>query len=162
MKTLRIFCLMGAVAMIGCGDDGDDTLDKGEVDEAALNGGVTVTLAGPQGTVTVPFSEPVPDISDDDFQDEMEGAVSLLVTSNSSGASADLMAGSVVGGSPMAAGEYTWELNDDRDAALMTFFNQTPGGLTLTVGNGYTAQLAVTTNDYVQRVSAISFQVAVQ
>ena len=162
MKNLRIVFLMGAVASIGCGDDGGSLVTKGEVDEAALTAGVVVSLAGAQGTVTVPFSEPVPDADDSDFEDEMSGAVSLLVTSNASGASADLMAGTIASGSPMAPGEYTWDLNGARDSAQMTFFNETPGGLTLKVGNQYTAQLAVTTNDYVQRVSAISFQVQVQ
>jgi hypothetical protein len=162
MKTLRFLFLTGAVASFGCGDDGGDDITKGEVDEAALNNGVMVSIQGAQGTVTVPFSEPVPDVADDDFEMEMSGAVSLLVTSNQSGAMADLASGTIADGAPMRAGEYGWTLNDDRTEATMTFFNETQGGLTLKPGNGYTAQLAVTTNDYVQRVSAISFQVSVQ
>ena len=121
MTKLRILFLMGAVASIGCGDDGDPPLNKGEVDEAALTSGVVVTIQGAQGTVTVPFSEPVPDVDDQDFEDEMSGAVSLLVTSNSSGASADLMAGSIASGSPMAPGEYTWELNGARDSTMTDY-----------------------------------------
>jgi hypothetical protein len=163
MTTLRVLFLMGLVASIGCGDDdGTSTLQKGEVDESMLTSGVVVSLASGQGSVVVPFSTPVPDVPDDDFEDEMSGAVSLLVSSNASGASADLMAGTLVSGPPSGPGEYNWSLNGDRDRATMTFFNQTPAGLTLKPGNTYTAQLAVTTNDYVDRVSAISFQVTVQ
>jgi hypothetical protein len=163
MKTLRFLFLASAVASVGCGDDGDGaTLRKGQVDEDQLTPGVTVTISTGLGTVTVPFSEPVPVVPDGDFETEMSDSASLLVTSNQSGASADLMAGSIVDSGPSAPGEYSWELNADRDLATMRFFNETPGGLTLTPGLSYTAQLAVTTNDYIERVSAISFPIAVQ
>ena len=103
-------------------------------------------------------------VSDSDFQDEMDGAVSLFVTSQASGASADLGAGTAlddIGGTPGAPSEFTWSLNSDRDEATLTFYNETPAGLTLKSDRLYFADFSVSSNDYVENLSAISFEVAV-
>ena len=167
MNYARFCLLAGLLApLTACPDDGDVVdVRRGVVDESALNQGVVVSLSGSNGSVIVPFEEPVPDVDDDDFQDEMEGAVSVLVSSTLSGSSADIGAGSAlddVGGTPAAPGEFTWELNGARDEATLTFFNETPSGLTLKTTNPYTAQFSVAPNDYVDSVPAISFGVTVQ
>jgi hypothetical protein len=58
-------------------------------------------------------------------------------------------------------GAFDWEIDPTRTAVTLTFVNETPGGLVLVPGNVYTVQVAVTTNDYVERLSAISFTAAV-
>lgn len=161
MKLWHALLVTGALLSTGCpGDDGVATIRKGEVDEGALVAGVTVSIdaASGTGTVLVPFVEPVPQVPDEDFEDEMDGAVMLQVQSPRSGAQAELLAGTLVDGDPSAPGEYSWELNEDRDEAMMTFFNQTPGGLTLKPGLNYDVQLTVSTNMYVENVSPIGFQ----
>ncbi len=159
MKLWQALLVTGALLSTGCpGDDSAATLNKGEVDESALVAGRTVRISGATGTVIVPFSVPVPQVPDADFEDEMDGAVSLQVRSPRSGATAELIAGTLVSSNPSAPGEYTWELNADRDEATMTFFNETPGGLTLQPGLSYDVQLSVSTNMYIENVSPISFQ----
>jgi hypothetical protein len=163
MKILRTAILLGVTGsmLAACNnDDGAVSVRKGEIDEGALTSGVTVTIAGSLGTVQVPFSEPVPEVPDATFEAELEDAVSLLVVSNQSGATADLMAGSVVA-SPSSPGQWSWQLNEDRDLATMTFFNETPGGLTLKAGNSYTAQFSVSVNDYIERLTTVSLGVNV-
>lgn len=163
MKTLRLCLLTGVVLGIGCGDDGGVvTTQKAEVDEAALTDGILVNIQGDLGEVIVPFLEPVPDVPDDDFEDEMVDSVALVVTSPRSLASADLMAGTVVEDAPTGPGQFTWTLNGDRDAAQLIFFNETPGGLTLEPGLDYVVQLQVSTNDYVEKLPAITFDANVQ
>jgi hypothetical protein len=165
MKVLRATLLLAfgtTTLLTACGDDsGSVTFKKGIVDEAALSSGVTVRVSGQTGSVAVPFVEPVPDVADEDLQDELQGAVSLGVVSNVSGAATDLAAGTLVDGTPAAPGQWSWQLNDDRDEATLTFFNQTPSGLTLTVGNPYSATLSLSTNDYIERLSAFTMQVTV-
>ena len=162
MKVLRATLLLalGATPMVSaCGDDGGVVATrKGVVDEAALTTGVTVTLSGQTGSLVVPFAEPVPDIDDDDLVEEVEAAVSLSVRSPASGATADFASGRLVEGTPSAAGEWSFELNDDRDAATLTFFNQSPGGLTLKTSNTYTATLSLSTNRYIERLSTFTIQ----
>lgn len=164
MKILRATMLLGfgVTLLTACGDDdGAVSIRKGVVDEAALSTGVTVTVSGQTGAVLVPFMEPVPSVNDDDLQEQLEGAVSLNVTSSVSGATINLAAGSLVGGNPAGPGEWSWELNDDRDEATLTFFNETPGGLTLSPGNPYSATLSLATNAYIERLSAFTMQVSV-
>lgn len=159
MKTLRMCLLTGVVLSMACGDDdGATVVRKGEVDEGALGSGVTVNIKGNTGTIIVPFSEPIPEVDDEMFEDEMSGAVALIVSSPRSGATVDLMAGALVSGEPAAPGEFTWDVNEARDEVLMSFYNEAPGGLTLKAGREYEVQLSISTNDYVERVSpAIAF-----
>jgi hypothetical protein len=165
MKILRAALLLGFGAssmLTACGDDGGVvSLRKGVVDEGALSTGVTVTISGQTGSVQVPFMEPVPDVSDDDLEAELDGAVSLGVVSAASGAATDLAAGTLVSGTPTGPGQWSWQLNGDRDQATLTFYNQTPGGLTLSPGNPYSATLSLTTNAYIERLSAFTMQVTV-
>jgi hypothetical protein len=167
MKILRATLLLGLAfgatpLLSACGDDGGVvSLRKGVVDEGALSTGVTVTVSGQTGSVLVPFMEPVPSVDEDALEEELQGAVSLGVVSAASGAATDLAAGTLVSGSPAGPGQWSWQLNDDRDEATLTFFNQTPGGLTLTPGNPYSATLSLTTNAYIERLSAFTMQVTV-
>lgn len=166
MNYVRV-CLLGCflAPLTGCPDDGDTVeIRRGIVDESALSQGVLVSLSGSLGTLTVPFEESVPEVSDADFQDEMDGSIGLLVSSVATGSSADIGAGTPLdaGATPSASGEYSWELNSARDVATLRFFNETPSGLTLKTSNAYSAQFSVSPNDYVETVSAISFAVTVQ
>ncbi len=148
--------------MLGaCGDEPALVEGATRIAEGELTDGVTVRLEGALGTVGLPFVDPVPEVDDLVFQEELEGAVGLFVVSELSGAAADLGAGTVVDGTPAAAGEYSWTLDEERTEVTLTFFNESPGGLTLNIGQPYSAQLSITANAYVERLSAISFPVAV-
>ncbi len=153
--------LFGAtLAVAGCTDDTVAEVAKAEVDTDALRAGPTVTLSGNTGSVDVPLKTPIAaSASESDLENELEGAVALVVSSVNSGASADLAAGSLVSSNPAAPGEYAWSMNDARDTITLEFYNQTPGGLTLKVGRTYDVQLAITSNGYVMSVPAMSFTV---
>jgi hypothetical protein len=165
MKKLCAFLLLGfgaTTTLAACGDDGGVvSLRKGAVDEAEVSTGVTVTLSGRNGTVRVPFVEPVPNVADEDFEEELQGAVSLSVVSAASGSSADLTTGTLVSDSPSGPGEWSWTFNEDRDEATLTFFNESASGLTLKPQNSYSATLTIATNAYVERLPGFAFQVTV-
>lgn len=158
------------LALPACADDAvqgtvTDTAgpgEKGVVDVPKLETGVTVKLGNRTGSVEVPFSVKVPDVSDADLEAELEKAVSLVVSSDISGATANLSSGKIVDGMPTGAGEFMWELNEDRDLATLTFFNETISNLTLKVGRPYTALMQVTENEYIETVPEVSLAVTVQ
>lgn len=164
MKTLRILLVAVPVALAGCSDDDLELPLKGVVDTDSLSAGATVQLQGSLGTVSVPFtsSRPIPDVPDADFEDEMDGAVSLVVSNPATGTTVDLAAGELVASAPSGAGEFTWAIASDRASATITFYNQTGSGLNLDEGSTYTAQLSIATNDYVQRVTPMTFDVSVE
>lgn len=167
MNYARFALLASLVVPLAACTGDDDLVDvpRGAVDQSELTRGVLVTLSGNVGSVSVPFEEPVPDVSDADFQDEMDGVVFLTVRSVLSQAAAELGVGgplSDAGGTPAAPGEYTWQLNGARDTATLTFFNETPSGLTLKSANPYEARLSITDNDYVEALVEIQFDVSVQ
>lgn len=161
MKKLQIAVVLGAVALAGCADDGGTILYKGEVDTEALADGVIVSLEGNIGQVEVPFETAMPDVEDIEIQDALDSRVSLVVVNPDTGASADLTDGVLVE-TPAGPGEYAWEIAEDRMSALIVFYNETPSGMNLTVGETYSAQLSIATNDYVTRLSAMTFQASVQ
>lgn len=149
-----------------CADDvSDSPRNKGVIDEAALSAGATVVLRGQTGQVSVPFTVPVPeadgDTGGDSMEDALAGSVTLVVSSDDSGASADLASGAIVGGVPAAAGQWAWSLNGARDEAAVVFFNQAVSGLTLQPTVNYSASLSVTSNDYVENVATFVFPIAV-
>lgn len=161
-------CLLILGPLAACSDDPVELVDdrKGEIDRPALESGVTVTLSGDVGTVTLPFIVDVPEVGADTdggnpLEDELAGAVSLVITSNNSGATADLAAGILIEDSPSSAGEWSWTLNGDRDEATMTFFNASVSGLTLKPSVTYDAALSIATNEYIVDEDAFSFTVTV-
>jgi len=160
MKTLRALLVLTSVIATACGDDGEP-LTKGRVDVVALANSATVTLSGATGSITVPFATPVPNVPNDDLEEELSGAVALTVSSPRTQVSFNLMDG-VLADLPAAPGEYSWVLNAARDQATLTFFNSTTTGFTLKQGLAYDALLSVGPNDYVQQVTQTSFSVAVQ
>ncbi len=153
--------LAAALGLGACGDDAVPVEGDTRIAEGELTEGVVVRIQGALATVTLPFVDPVPEVDDDEFEDELQGSVALFVASELSGAAADLAAGTLVDGTPAAPGEFAWELDEERLEATLTFFNESPGGLTLSIGQPYRAQLTVTPNAYVATLSAISFPVAV-
>lgn len=167
-RVLLVGCFVASLMpSSGCNDDGTTVVTdaRGVVDEGALTQGVQVSVSGSVGSLEVAFSEPVPEVDDGEFQDEMSGAVSVIVASDANQASVDLNVGTALddaGGTPAAPGEFTWVLDADRTSATLMFYNETPSGLTLTPGNGYSATFSVAPNDFVESVSAISFAVAVE
>ena len=158
--TAFVFC-GSMVATIGCNGDDVDLGDKAIIDADRLEEGWTVQLSGATGRVEVPFLEPLPGSEDDDedIQRELDGAVELVVQSKATGTTADLRSGELVDGTPNDAGEYSWSLNDDRDVAELTFYNETPGGYTLKSTSEYEAQLSVSSNDYVEGLDTITFDI---
>lgn len=161
MKTLRALLVLTGVFAAACADDGGD-LTKGSVDIVALQSNAVVTLSGATGTMVVPFSTPVPNVPNDDFEEEMTGAVALTVSSPRTGVTVNLMDG-VLADVPTAPGEYSWALNTERTQATLTFVNSTTAGLTLKPGLDYLATMSVQTNDYVQRIGQLQgFPVLVQ
>lgn len=163
MKKFR-FALLCSTVVLGASCTSDDdtaTLRKGVVDDSLFSGTVQVSVQGATGSVAVPFKTPVPDVPDSDLQDELDGAVSLVVASPRSGASADLASGTMVDGDPSKPGEFSWKLNSARNQATLTFFNESSGGLTLDNGSSYTAMFSLSTNDYVSRQSPIAFDVEI-
>ncbi|HET6583462.1 MAG TPA: hypothetical protein VFG69_08440 [Nannocystaceae bacterium] len=123
--------------------------------------GVDVGMSDSIGSITVPFVTPVPMTSDSALEDEMTDAVSLVVSSVASGTSADLADGTRVDGTPNAAGEFSWSLDEGRSELTITFFNETSTGLTLKSGSEYRATLAISENDFVAEVAAVSFDIEI-
>jgi hypothetical protein len=171
-KILRSVCALSlaSIALAACNDsgsvDGGDV--KGRIDRGALVSGVTVAISGQTGQVAVPMEVAIPEDQvgggsggDDDLENELSGAVSLMVANNATGTIVDLASGTIVPGSPVAPGQWSWELNGARDNATMTFYNQTTVGQVLFSSNTYTAQLSVSSNGYVESESAFTFPITV-
>lgn len=160
-----VFGLIAAVTT-GCGSDVVESVGasgKGEVDEASLDeDGVTVVLDGDMGTVAVPFLVPVPEVDTPArLSDALEDAVSLQVRSDVTGTTADLSSGRLIEGTPEAAGEFSWALNETRDELTLSFFNETTAGTTLKTDRSYTASLQVTSNEYVEDVPSLAISAMV-
>jgi hypothetical protein len=160
---------VSALSLTGCGDDTPEATNprKGKIDRPALESGVTVTIANDQvGSVQLPFEIEVPEVEggtggDDPFESELEGAVSLQVSSNASGTTANLTSGIIVDGNPDSAGQWSWQFNADRDVATMSFFNSTVTGLTLKSANTYDAALSIANNEYIESEDSFTFTVNV-
>jgi hypothetical protein len=163
MKKFPICCFLGALAAIGCNGDQSTTTAKGEVDVAALeDDGVSVAMSGDVAAITVPFVDPVPMASDTAIAEELSSAVSLVVSSVESGASADLADGTMVEGEPSAPGEFAWELDEHRSELTISFYNETTTGLTLKSDARYEAMLEISENAFVVEVPATTFDIDVQ
>ena len=120
-----------------------------------------VKIDGDTASVQVPFLEPVPEGADhlEDPELELENAISLTVKSDETGTTANITGGTPVAGDPNEPGEYAWELNEARDEATLTFFNETSAGLTLQTDRTYTAQLQVTENEFLGEVLSTKIRV---
>jgi len=154
--------VLASLAM-ACGDDKVEGAcsRKGEIDRSALDSGATVTLSGELGEVELLFLVPIPNHGDDDdLQAELASAVSFIVTSNESGATAELSSEMIVESTPAASGEWSWELDDDRNVATITFFNGA-GGPTLDPSDTYEAALSIATNEYIEAEDWFTFTITV-
>lgn len=164
MKHLLAFAL-GAVGLLGCtADTGTGSgVDKGVIDVEQMRSKQPwpVTLEGDTASVKVPFLEPVPESADhlSDPKTELQKALVLTVKSDETGTTANITTAKPVASNPNATGEFSWELNADRDEATLTFFNEAAGGLTLKTDRTYTLQLAVTDNKYLGEVPTTKFRV---
>ena len=154
--------LTASLLLVACSDDDSTTseLEKAEVDRQALQDGAEVTISNGIGTVSVPFAVSVP-VGVTDFEDELDGAVSLVVSEQSTGASVDLASGSMVSGSPSRPGEWSWDLNSDRDRADLEFYNESEDGAELRSSGDYSAMLSISRNEYIETESAFTFSVDV-
>jgi hypothetical protein len=160
MNKFHVCCFLGALAAVGCGDDSSTSTGKGEVDVATLEDeGVMVAMAGDVASITVPFIDPVPMASGSAVENEMSDATSLVVSSVASGSSADISDGTMVDGEPTEPGEFSWELDEERSEMTLTFYNETTSGLTLESGSSYRATLAISENDFVVEVPAMTFDI---
>ncbi|MCA9653399.1 MAG: hypothetical protein H6712_05745 [Myxococcales bacterium] len=168
-RSTGVLALCLLTSALGCNDSPTEvTADKGKIDRAALEGGITIQINGDVGSVSVPFEVAVPEASGDSdgdgdqlLEDELSAAVSLVVTSNVSGSTADLSSGTIVDAAPAGPGEWSWTLNGSRDMATMEFFNSSVSGLTLKPENTYSAMLSVASNGYVETEAAFSFNVTI-
>lgn len=139
---------------------------KGQIDRATISAGMVATISDGVGEVYVPFQVAVPPVAGDtggdaELEAELATAVSLVVSSKYTGATADLTSGTIVESNPSAPGEWSWELDDDRDLATMTFFATAPGGLTLKPDVEYDALLSIAPNEYIEPEEAFAFTVSV-
>ncbi|MGB1699875.1 MAG: hypothetical protein ACPHRO_07980 [Nannocystaceae bacterium] len=151
----------------GGGDGGDGGIEaKAAVDVVSLQqDGVEVQINGDLASATIPLcgavsTAPVNSTLALYFDD----AVNIIVTSDATGISASFSNPGItyVEGAPAAPGEYTWSLNDPlRDAWTVTFYNETPLGQVLKVGGGYTAEVSVSDNPYIENLSPLSVAITV-
>lgn len=154
--------IFGCALLAACGDDDETTAHKGEVDRDALESdGVTVNIDASVGTVEIPMLKFPSQMDYGTVNDELDGNVALVVVSDMTGSAADLAAGDVVDGDPSGPGEFSWEFNEDDMVTTMTFWNETPGGLTLKNDRTYTAQFAITKNAYIMTVPTVDVDVDV-
>ncbi len=157
MKKLSAFVLGGAFLVAGCPGDDPAGISKGQVDTGTLTDGVVVTLSGNTGKVEVPMAVPVPETNDSALEAELRAACALVISSNVTGSTLDISVGSLVESNPAAPGEYAWSINSDRDIITMTFFNQSPGGLTLKTDRTYNVSMSIDTNRYIATVPNMMF-----
>jgi hypothetical protein len=138
----------------------DPCAPKGEIDRGALELGATVTLIDGIGLTEVPFIAPIPEGDDDELEAEMQGVVSLFVTSTSTGITVDLLSGMIVD-MPEAPGQWAWKLHGDRTAVTMMFFNATVEGLSLSEQGSYEAALSLSFNNYIVEEDSFAFPIIV-
>ena len=159
MKKISAFVLGGAFLMVACNGDDTTEIRKGQVDEDMLSAGVQVTIAGDVGTVDVPMALPVPNVTNSQLEGELQAACAFTLSSDQSGATVDILAGNLVDGDPASPGDYSYSINDARDTITVSFYNQSPGGLTVKTDRTYTAAMAIEFNDYIEVVENMTFTV---
>lgn len=133
------------------------------VDETALDAGVIVTLTDgdTRGEVTVPFTAPLPDVSQIVLGLVMVRSISLLVSNANSGASADIGQGNLAMSALMNPGDFSFEVGAGACEVTLRFVNETTSGQSLVPGGEYYAALSISPNQYVESVPAISLPVTV-
>ena len=161
MKNTRGLVMASVLLFAACTDDGSDESDKGEVDRSALEDGLSVTLDKSMGTLILPFSLPVPDGDQADMENEFASAVSLVVKNNVSGATVSLMSGTMAADMPEGPGEFSVALNDDRDAMMVIFYNETLAGQSLHDSGDYLATLSIATNDYIENLGSTAVDITI-
>jgi hypothetical protein len=155
------------LGLIGCTAETElpHGLDKAviDVDRIRDNEPWPVTIDGDTASVMVPFIEPLPKSTDNvdiqEIEDAIGDAVDLTVKSDMTGVTATITTGTPVAGSPDNPGEFSWTMNDARDEATLTLYNESDDGRTLKTDRTYTVQVTVTENAYVGQVPATSFKV---
>ena len=162
MNKTSAIVLSLLVSTAACPEESEVDVSAAQVDVAKLRDGVTVTLSGKTGKVTVPLSRSLPEAPKNEVESELSAAVNLVVSSTS-GESVTLKSdGKLVTGTPAAPGEFAWSINGDRDEVTLTFYNEAKAGQSLKAGSSYTASLTVGTNDLVERLGATTFPVTVK
>lgn len=161
MKILAL--LVSLVATVSCGVESVELFVKGEIDTPALNSGTTVTLANSntRGTVVVPFVVPVPEVKDATLEKELAVSIGLIVSNDLTGTSVSLTTGTLVDDTPNDVGEFSWVLNDARDEATLTFYNESVVG-SLHASADYTAVMTVADNALIETVPVITFPITVE
>lgn len=159
---IRVASTITLAAVVNCSDPKEVfPPEKGKVDHVALQNGVTVTLADELGSLSVPFIIPVDYDDEEDFRDALTSAVTLVVTSSTTGVTADLVSGILVDEAPDDEGEWNFVFVDGGSEADLTFFNRTTDDLTLKVDAPYEALLSIAENDYIVALPAISVPITV-
>lgn len=94
--------------------------------------------------------------------EELSTAVTFVIRSDVTDSTADIASGTLVtDAAPTAPGQWTFELNEARDAATITFVNEDTAGLTLKTDRTYTGTLAVVPNTYIESVASFTMSVSV-
>jgi hypothetical protein len=164
MKSIRRVLLATSIFAVACSGSATEVSEKAEVDRTILEEeGITVVVSGSLANTDVPLANPVPtSVSDEEFEAEMREAISFVIVSVSTGASADLSDATVVEGEPAAPGEVNWSFNEARDAVTVQFYNESASGMSLTAGGDYTAQLSIASNPYISMLPAVGFDLTVE
>ncbi len=108
---------------------------------------VNVSISGELGTINnfTNLNE-LPDASDETLISALGEAISLSVTNEDSGVSANLFDGTKVESTPASAGQYQAIL--DGENLTIVFFNETTQGQSINVDGDYMATVIVSANDY--------------
>lgn len=160
MNLLRVSCICGALAAIGCGGDESSTGPKAEVDVSMLeDGDVAAAVTEEVGSIAMTFADPIPDVDDEALEMEMLDAATVVVSDSTNGTTADLADGTLVHGEPSAPGEYSWALDESRTELTMSFYNRTASGMTIEPGTVYRVTMSIAENAYISEMPATSFEV---
>jgi hypothetical protein len=146
-KHTLLFTILSVAACSGdttnTGDDKVVVEDPAEVLDPDGDGAAEGSVDGMVAAVSFELAEPLPEIpfrvaaTDDAAMLDVIDALSLVVSSPRSGVSVSLAEGTLVAGTPMAAGQWSVELAEDRMSFELSWYNGTTSGLTMKAGEDY-------------------------
>jgi hypothetical protein len=143
-----LFAALLVVAVVACGEKDDD--DGGLITLSELvPDPVSIQLSAPVGTMVFDFSADPLAVEDGDELRELlaSGGIGLIVANTGTDVSCNLLDGTLVDGTPMAAGEYAVSASADGAAVTVRFFNEFEG-LSIHTGAAYSAAVEVAENGF--------------
>lgn len=109
--------------------------------------GVTLSTVSNTGSLTMPFTEALPEADDAELLALLEDTTVSLNVANDEAVSYNLTEGTRVDGTPASAGEYALTMSEDRMSIGVSFYNE-HSGTALHAGHTYTATIDVLDNDF--------------